>query len=227
MPLLEIICSTLADALEAERGGADRLELCVALDQEGLTPPLDLVEAIVAVTHIPLRVMVRETNSYQATEPELARMIDYVTHVSNLPIDGLVVGFATARDIDLTTTMRLLDAAPQLNATHQRAFEEAADPFAAIAQLKNLPQFDTLLTNGATRSNGDPTDWPTRIAHLNDFANAASPQLHILAGGGVNADIIRLIRSTTNIDQFHCGRPARENGQVSARRVKELREAMQ
>ncbi len=46
--MLEIIATSLADAIAAERSGANRLELCAALSEGGLTPSMGLVEAVVA-----------------------------------------------------------------------------------------------------------------------------------------------------------------------------------
>ena len=63
-PLLEVIVQTLADAREAARGGADRLEVVRALEDGGLTPPLALVQEIAAEVSLPLRVMVRENAGY-------------------------------------------------------------------------------------------------------------------------------------------------------------------
>jgi copper homeostasis protein len=222
--LLEIIASSLPDALEAEQGGAHRLELCVALDVEGLTMPPDLIEAIAQRVRIPWRVMLRETNSYTATREELTRMIETARAAAKLGADGFVIGFATAHDLDANLTAELASSTP-LPVTHQRAFEFAPDPFTGIAQLKTLPRIDTLLTNG--QQVGETLDWPARAARLEAFRLAAEPEISILAGGGVNADVIRFLREHTGVEQFHCGRPAREDGVVKAHKVAELVRALQ
>jgi copper homeostasis protein CutC len=61
-PVLEVIVTSLDDAIEAERGGATRLEVVRDLDRGGLTPSLGLVHDIVAAVRIPIRVMVRESD---------------------------------------------------------------------------------------------------------------------------------------------------------------------
>ena len=58
--ILEVIACTVEDAVAAEKGGADRLEIISRFDVGGLTPAPELVRAIKAKVSLPLRVMVRE-----------------------------------------------------------------------------------------------------------------------------------------------------------------------
>ena len=67
--LLEVIVQSVADAAEAEAGGADRLEVVREIERDGLTPPLDLVRSIIAATSLPLRVMVRESDGFEHHPP--------------------------------------------------------------------------------------------------------------------------------------------------------------
>jgi copper homeostasis protein len=234
---LEIIASSLTDALEAEQGGATRLELCIALDQEGLTMPLDLVATIKSRVSIPVRVMLRETPTYSATPAELERLQVAARECEAMQVDGLVIGFADltsnsaaspsnsaanssgSAGVDWPLTESLLKAS-NLPATMQRAFEFEPDPIHAIGKLKSFRQFDTLLSNAWGE------DWNQRAHHLESMRQSAAPSITILAGGGVNADVIRLLRQQTGIAAFHCGKPARDNGQVTAAKVKLLRQAM-
>jgi len=63
---LEVIVTSIEDAVEAEAGGADRLELVRALEVGGLTPELDLIRTVLQTVKIPVRVMLRETPSMSA-----------------------------------------------------------------------------------------------------------------------------------------------------------------
>ena len=70
MPLLlEVIVQSVEDALAAEAGGADRLEVVREIERDGLSPSLDLVRAISSATRVPLRVMVRESNTFTVSGP--------------------------------------------------------------------------------------------------------------------------------------------------------------
>jgi copper homeostasis protein len=60
--VIEVIAQSVADAVAAESGGADRLELVRELERDGLTPPPELVRAVREAVRIPVYVMVRPRN---------------------------------------------------------------------------------------------------------------------------------------------------------------------
>ena len=64
---LEVIVCSVADAVAAEEGGADRLEVARAMDLSGLTPPIDLVREIQRAVRLPLRAMYGSTTTSAAT----------------------------------------------------------------------------------------------------------------------------------------------------------------
>ena len=63
--ILEVIACSVADAIAAQKGGANRLEIVRDLERGGFTPSIELVHAIRDEVHLPLRVMVRESDGYQ------------------------------------------------------------------------------------------------------------------------------------------------------------------
>jgi copper homeostasis protein len=219
--ILEVIACTVADAVEAERGGASRLEVISEFDSGGMTPPARLVREILSAVKIPVRVMLRESEGYAVTgSAEVVRLCAAARDFAGLPVDGLVLGFNRGGEVDVELTGRILSCAPNLGATFHHAFEECAVPARAIAALKGLRQIDRILTAGGRG------DWSQKIARLADYEQAARPELTVLAGGGLNADVMRSIRGATPIREFHVGRAARlpqtTRGAVSAARVAEL-----
>jgi copper homeostasis protein len=91
---LEVIVTSLDDAMEAERGGATRLEVVRDLNRGGLTPPLGLVRGILAAVRIPIRVMLRERDDYAISGPrERDDLCRIGSKLSALDIEGLVLGF--------------------------------------------------------------------------------------------------------------------------------------
>ena len=56
---LEVCVDSVASALAAKRGGADRLELCADLIIGGTTPSLALVRQVKAETGLPVRALLR------------------------------------------------------------------------------------------------------------------------------------------------------------------------
>jgi len=137
-PVLEVIACSVSDALEAQRGGAGRLEIIRDFHRGGMTPSLDLVRDILDAVTLPVRVMLREHESYEADEEQIEKLCATAMMLSQLNLDGLVLGFLKAGEIDVQSTGRVLSCAPNLNATFHHAFEEAQDPLRAIQHLKQL-----------------------------------------------------------------------------------------
>jgi len=219
--ILEVIACSVADAIEAQKGGASRLEVVRDLDRGGLTPSIELVRAIKEAVDLPLRVMVRESDGFGTTDDtEVERLCAASSEFSSLGIDGLVLGFLKRGAIDLNLTSRVLACAPGLNATFHHAFEAAADQLLAVTQLKSLPQVDRILSSGGSG------ELETRGGRLAAYEQAAAPEIKIIAGGGIDRNAIEILRHTTAIREFHVGRAARQGfdvaGPVRAELVREL-----
>ena len=221
--LLEVIVQSVADARAAHEGGADRLEVVRDIDRDGLTPSADLVRAIAADVPVPLRVMVRETDGFELTGPaELDALRRAIETFAELGVDGIVVGYVRGGRLDVETLRELLSAAPAIRATLHRAFDAVADQRTAIADARSLPQIDRILTSGGEGSA------PDRCRRLREYAAIASPDITILAGGGVDEVALRALAGDGCVREAHVGRAARADGRrsgaVSADRVRRLRE---
>ena len=204
-PVLEVIACSVADAIAAQRGGASRLEVIRDFQRGGLTPRLELVQEILEAVTLPVRVMLRESENYEvAGEAEREKLCAAASKLSELSVEGVVLGFLRKGEIDAQLTERVLSCAPNLSATFHHAFEAAEDPFSAIRVLKGLKQVDRILISGGTG------EWPDKIARLSRYQEAAGPEIEILAGGGIDQQSMRMICEATRIREFHVGRAARE-----------------
>lgn len=224
--LLEVIACSVADAVEAEKGGAGRLEIVRDLRRGGLTPPLELVAEIKQVVALPLRVMLRESDGFETSgADEIDRLCAAAAEFASLGVDGFVLGFLKDGEVDVETTQRVIACAPHVRATFHHAFENAPDKLSALTAIKRLPQVDRVLSSGGAG------DMESRLQKLSHYAKAVSPELTILAGGGVDADAIVQIGRETNIREFHVGRAARAgfevDGHVQASLVSELVKKLQ
>ncbi len=217
---LEVIVSSVADAIAAEAGGADRLELISRFEVGGLTPSLALVREVIAAVSIPVRVMLRESENFQINdEAEQRRLCALAVELAALRVDGIVCGFLRDGAIDHALLAQVLACAPHIKVTFHRAFEELKNPVAAIYELKRYPQVDRILTSGGVNRQ-------EQADYLNRCARAAKPEITMLAGGGMTAQIIRELRERTALGEFHVGtfvrEPANVAGTVSASLVSQL-----
>jgi copper homeostasis protein len=222
-PLLEVIACSVTDALEAEKGGAGRLEVVRDLGRGGLKPPLELVAELKQAVSLPLRVMLRESDRAGfelSSADEMDRLCTAAVQFSSLGVDGFVLGFLKDGEVDVELTQRVLACAPHVLATFHHAFEGASDKARALNAIKSLPQVDRVLSSGGI------DDLELRVRRLGQYAKAAAPELTITAGGGVDGDALLKILRETDIREFHVGRAARAGfqveGHVQAALVSEL-----
>jgi copper homeostasis protein len=209
--VLEVIACSVADAIEAEEGGAGRLEVISNFALGGLTPALGTVRAIQSAVRLPLRVMLRESDGFQISgNDEVERLCCTARELNAMRVDGVVLGFLQGGKVDLELTKRILGHAPDLNATFHRAFDETDDPFQALTELGRCNQVDRILTSGG------PGNWTNRIERLARYQQATRGRLIILAGGGIDASAIKEIRSRTSLNEFHAGRAARSSDSADA-----------
>lgn len=221
--LIEVIACSVDDAVEAERGGAGRVELVRELGRGGFTPPFELVRDVRRAVTIPVRVMVREADGYEAGGVDaLERLARLAAGITAVGVDGLVMGFVYAGRIDLAAMDAVLAAGSPARATFHHAFDELRDPVAALRGLARWPLIDRVLTSGG------PGGWDRKAAMLDRLAAAVPPTVTILAGGGVDAAVLRAL-STSSITEAHVGRavrvPPTADGVVSSEKVAELVEA--
>ena len=212
---LEIIACTVADAVAAAEGGADRIELISHYEVGGLTPPLELVREVLAAVTIPVRVMLRDEESFFVTaEAAREQLCHTARELSRLPIEGIVLGFLRHEEpqgrvgIDFGLLERVLAAAPNLRFTFHRASEALPAPGDAIDLLKPYHSIDTLLTSGG------PEPWPAKVPRLTEWVHRGAPQQTILVGGGVDEEAIAALRPATPLQAYHIGQAVREGRRV-------------
>jgi len=218
MPKLEVIVTSAAEAIAAQKGGADRLELVRDLDTGGLTPAWETAREVTEAVAIPVRVMLRENASMQvANQEELRLLRNAAASLRQLPIDGLVMGWVdSAGEADVASLAAVLQEA-SCQVTFHRAFEHLQDPFAGLTVLKGFPQIDKILTGGG------PGSWAERKTRLRAWRAAAAPEIGILVGGGLSEMEVRELMADAEFAEVHIGRAARtpveNNGAVDVAKI--------
>jgi len=196
--LLEICCGSLDDALAAERGGADRVELCSALFLGGLTPSLGAVIEAKARLKIPVMVMIRPRGAgFWYTEPEFAVMERDATLAVDHGADGIVFGILRPDgtiDVERCQRMRRIIGARQ--AVFHRAFDVTPAPFKALDQLVEL---------GVTRvlTSGQEDSAPEGCELIKRLMDYAGDRIEILPGGGIKLYNLQQVVAVTGCRQVH------------------------
>ena len=198
--LLEISVEALESALAAERGGADRIELCRNLSVGGVTPDADLLRAVRAQVRIPIFSMVRpRAGDFVYSSAEFAEMKRSVVVAKEAGIDGVVLGVLTKEHrVDVERTRELAELAKPLPVTYHRAFDEAADLHQALEEVIQSGA-KRILTSGGAKS---ALEGAAMLAKLTE---AAGERIVIVPGAGISSVNIAEVTRRTRASEFHSG----------------------
>lgn len=201
--ILEICVESLPEAVAAVRAGAQRLEVCGAMSEAGITPSIGLVEAILASTPIPVFVMVRPRGGdFVFDEVEVDVMLRDIAAIRRAGASGIVTGALEASgSIDREATTRLVEAAGPLPVTFHRAFDLTANLEFSLDVLKSIG-VRRVLTSGGASTALVGADLIARL--VSRGGNAVT----IVAGGSVRADCVRELVERTGVHEVHA-RPTR------------------
>ncbi len=195
---VEICVDSVGGALAAQRGGADRVELCDNLMEGGTTPSAGCIKLARRHLQIGLQVIIRPRGGdFLYTDLELGVIAEDIRQAKSLGADGVVIGCLTADgDIDLPTTRRLAELARPLNVTFHRAFDMCRDPSASLETLISLG-IDRVLTSGQ-----EATAWEGAelIATLQ---KQAAGRIIVMPGGGLTVRNIRKLVRATGVSEVH------------------------
>ncbi|KQX07290.1 MULTISPECIES: copper homeostasis protein CutC [unclassified Leifsonia] len=210
MTAVEIAVQDLAGVRVALEEGADRIELCVALDLGGLTPSIGLVEAAVAAAAEAratdfVHVLVRPRGGgFVYDESELAVIERDIRAVFSAGADGVVVGAAHYDGtLDETAIARFVEAADGMTVTVHRVVDATPDPIVALRPLGAL---------GVTRvlSSGGAADCRAGASVLERMRHAGGT-VQVMAGGGVRVDDIGVLVAA-GVDAVHLSARGRSDG---------------
>ncbi|MFB9528752.1 copper homeostasis protein CutC [Nonomuraea roseola] len=214
--LLEVIALDVRDAVAAEQGGADRLEVVADMAADGLSPAAETVAAIARECPLPQMVMLRTEANFGADS--LDKLSSLVKELADAGAAGFVFGFLDAkRAVDLAATEALIHAVSPLPWTFHRAVDHAADTQASWRAVRLLPNLATVLTSGSP--NGVTDGLPVLKAR----AEAGDAGL-ILAGGGLKLRHIPTLLDY-GVRAFHVGSAVRDSwtSPIEARLVSQWR----
>jgi copper homeostasis protein len=200
---LELCLDSVESAVAAERGGADRIELCTNLDIGGTTPSAGLIAETRKACEIKVHILIRPRGGdFVYSEAEFNVMRRDIALARNLGADGVVFGVLTGNGrIDVRRTAALVSFAQPMSVTFHRAFDRTDDPFRALEDVIRTGA-DRILTSGC----GSTAIAGERV--LRELVLRAARRIIILPGGGVSSrNIIPLIKQT-GVTEVHVGRAA-------------------
>jgi len=205
--VFELCAETIDACLVAREGGADRIELCTALSESGLTPSHGLIRSAVAQSGLPIHAMVRPRGgSFVYTAGEIEIMREDILHMKGLGVAGVVLGLLHPDgSVDVAVTRELVQLASPMQATFHRAFDSAPSLSQAL---------EDVIATGCDRvlTSGGEDDVNAGAASLAALVEQAAGRIEIAVGGGLRlADAARLAKFI-GARHFHASLRQREAG---------------
>lgn len=187
--LVEVCANSLESAINAEKGGADRIELCSELGVGGITSSFGLIEAVLEKVSIPVHVLIRPRGgNFTYTEMEFEVMLRDIKKCKERGAAGIVSGVLNdLREIDMKKTSGLLEASKDISFTFHRAFDWLKDPISSFEILQHLG-VETILSSGASKNVDEGLDTLKEL-------NKLSENCIIMPGGGVNLQNIHRFKN--------------------------------
>ena len=195
----EACVETLEDALAAEQRGANRIELCSALDQDGLTPSPELTRQCVQNLSIPVMAMVRPRGgNFVYTEAEILQMEAEIEFFKHSGVAGVVFGLLTEDgNVDVENTQRLAKVASPLEITFHKAIDYSNDILKSFQELNAVDGITRVLTSG-----GMDTAWNGRHI-LKQMQELPGRRIKIIAAGKVLPENRTQIAEFTGATELH------------------------
>ncbi|MCH7411677.1 copper homeostasis protein CutC [Belliella sp. DSM 111904] len=196
--LLESPVFTVQAALQAAKGGVDRIELCADFGEGGVTPSAGMLSYLKSTIDIPIFVMIRPRGGdFYYEESELCIMERDIAILDELNADGFVFGLLDAYgNVDKRACERLLKVAKSKPCTFHRAFDVCPDHSQALEDIIALG-FQRLLTSGGKANPGEG------MGNLLHWLERYGDQITIMPGGGLSLEHLDQLLNSAQLREVH------------------------
>jgi copper homeostasis protein len=194
----EACVESLIDAIEAEKRGADRIELCDNLSQGGTTPSYGTIKLALSTLKIPVFPIIRPRGGdFYYTPAEIEVIKEDIKICKSLGAKGVVLGILTAdKKIDFKTLAEFMELAKPMEVTFHKAIDELEDPTLVIDELINLG-VKRILSSGTKPTALEGKDI------LNKMIEKAGDRLTIVVAGKVTKEILPEVSSLIPAKEYH------------------------
>tara|TARA_B100001250_G_scaffold66440_1_gene52904 strand:- start:435 stop:1052 length:618 start_codon:yes stop_codon:yes gene_type:complete len=199
MLIKEACVETIEEAIKAEAGGADQIELCSRLDLDGLTPDFDIIRKVLNSIQIPVKVMIRcRDGNFSYNELEISRMVFEIQKCKTLGVNEVTLGCITKKnEIDVLRTKLLAHKAYPMEVTFHKAIDKTNDIIGGLDTLSKINQIKSILTSGASDSAKEGALVIRKI--IEKFQN----RFNIFACGKITKDNFKELHGKIGAEFYH------------------------
>ncbi|MEI7596891.1 MAG: copper homeostasis protein CutC [Bacteroidota bacterium] len=196
--LLEVCAASIESAINAQKAGAVRIELCSALSEGGLTPSFGLIKQARELLKIDINVLIRPRAGdffYSAAEFEVIKQD--IIFAKNAGANGIVIGLLLpSGKVDVKRMKELVKLAKPLPITFHRAFDMCDNFGEALEDLISLGCVRILTSGGGVSA-------INTINQLKFLVKKADERIIIMPGAGITDENIAIIAKETKATEFH------------------------
>jgi len=197
MSIFEACVGSYKEAVSAAERGANRIELCDNLMEDGTTPSYGTIKKTLEKLDIPVMVIIRPRGGdFAYTEDELEIMKYDVQMCKELGARGVVIGAIKDSVVDKEIIRELVSIAKPMTITFHMAFDEIEDKYSAIDELIHIG-IDRILTKGGNENAMVGKDL------LRDLVKYANGRISIMPGKGINKENRDFILEYTGACEIH------------------------
>ena len=195
--VFEVCTGSYNDAVLADIKGADRIELCDNLLEDGTTPSYGTIKRTVLDVKADIMIIIRPRGGdFEFSKEEELIMIEDIKIAKELNAYGVVIGALKDKEIDYEMVKILVDVAKPMSTTFHMAFDEIEDKKKGIDFLVEIG-VDRILTKGGNTNAYDAMDL---LKELNDYANG---RISIMPGKSITVDNRDEILMKTGTFEIH------------------------
>jgi copper homeostasis protein len=196
--LLEVAIASVEDALTAQAGGADRLELNSALELGGLTPSAAMIREVCAASSLPLVVLCRpRPGGFHYSPAEFRVLLADAHHALAEGATGIAFGVLHADGtIDRERVAQVVRSIGPERAVFHRAFDVTPDPALALSGLIDLG-IHRVMSSGQQPSALAGADLLAEMIRLSEG------RIEVLPAGGINPLTVGELLKRTGAQQVH------------------------
>lgn len=194
----EACIGSYEEGINAQRNGADRVELCSNLDVGGLSPNIKEVQKALEYLTIPVFVMVRvREGNFIYTKKEKDLMLQEIKNLKNIGVEGIVIGALTSREeVDVDFIKEVVKVARPMQITFHKAIDETKDYNREIEKLIELG-IDRVLTSGKKEKIEDA------IGFLKTLNRNYGDEIKFIGAGKVTKDNLESIDNKIGLEEYH------------------------
>lgn len=208
-PVIEICLEDAVSVIAAEKGGADRVELCSDLFEGGLTPTIGTVRTVKRNTHIPFNCMIRPRGGdFCYSDIEFEVMKEDIRAFKAEGVNGIVFGILTPEgEVDMERSRELIELARPLSVTFHRAFDMTRDAFSSLEKLIDLG-VDRVLTSGQEATVPEGADL------LAELVEKAGDRIIVMPGCGITERNFAKLQRIIKAKEYHIYLPGETRSEM-------------